>query len=73
MRVPRSFPTVVTMSVGVYMLAGDMPVEAWGTSDFLPAQSSHWIKGADVPISVRKGCGAQISTESFLIVSNTLT
>ena len=52
------------------MLAGDMPVEAWGTSDFLPAQSSHWIKGADVPISVRKGCGAQISTESFLIVSN---
>ena len=70
LRVPRSFPTVVTMSVGVYMLAGDMPVEAWGTSDFLPAQSSHWIKGADVPISVRKGCGAQISTESFLIVSN---
>ena len=70
LRVPRTFPTVVTMSVGVYVLHGNMPVEAWGTSDFLPAGSSHWIKGPNVSISHRKGCSAQISTNSFLIVSN---
>ena len=63
--VPRYYPAVVTLPVGVFVI--DEHVD---TSDVLLTNENTWKVGPSVPMQIIRGpCGIAITTSSFLIIS----
>ena len=73
LRMPRYAASVVSLPVGTYVLGGGGMVKTnqSTTSDFLPAGSTSWTQGPDLPTSTWSWvdfCAVSISSTRFLAI-----
>ena len=65
---PRFHSTVISSSLGVYIIGG-IGESSIHSSEFLPYNSQSWETGPDLQIPMDFGCAVSISSTAFMIIS----